>query len=100
MLEYNTTASALKSKQQKKKHPEFLRICHDFIWYLPISSGAKYLISGNQSLTYFAELYIFSLLTLLSLKMLYRNGQITPNCMTRPSYSQFLNPVLSETAPL
>ncbi len=32
-----------------------IRICHDFQWYLPISFGAKYPISLNQSLTYFGE---------------------------------------------
>ena len=28
-----------------------VRTCHDIPWYLPISFGAKYPISANQSLT-------------------------------------------------
>ncbi len=69
------------------------RICHDFPWYLPISFGAKCIISGNQSLASFADIappkhpkrsHNLSLLTLFIPKVMFKDGQITQNSMTHP----------------
>ena len=58
-------------------------ICHDFPWYLPTSFGAKCIISGNQTIAPFAELYNLSLFTLFIPKVMFKDGQITPNSMTQ-----------------
>ncbi len=83
--------------RQYSRKPRKFPISKDLSWNLSISLGAKYLTRLNYILScvfhfhgdfisceYLERSHIFSLLTPLPLKPLFRHGQIHPNSVTHP----------------